>query len=102
MTSYNDQSVIDSRFERTLIRCPKCSNPIGEREGNRWWFLKYGNGDTGKIPFVIDQSAPSGNYKVSCWDASCDGSHIFAWVNEEIIADDKVVTKLETVDLTKA
>jgi ssDNA-binding Zn-finger/Zn-ribbon topoisomerase 1 len=84
---------IESRTKRTLIRCPICNKPIGERENNKWWFLRYGGGEAEKVPIEIDQNTPSGSYRVKCPDKGCKGGHIFAWINEEIIINDNLTIK---------
>lgn len=86
---------VESRFKKRLIRCPVCNKPIGERKGNQWWFLKYGEGKIGKIPFTMNQKTPSGSYTVNCWDKNCKGGHVFAWINEEIKINDLTIKKLK-------
>lgn len=82
------ESIIESRFRKTLIRCPVCDKPIGQRLGDQWWFEKYNKGESGKIHIAQNQKTPYGSYRVRCWDKNCKGGHIFAWVNERLCISD--------------
>jgi len=89
---------IKSRTIKTLIRCPVCDKPIGERLGNRWWFMNKQGHEVLKTPFELGQKTPHGSYEVSCPDEECGGAHIFAWFNEQIGITDKVGSKVISVD----
>lgn len=89
---------IASRFIRTLIRCPVCNKPIGERLGNKWWFEKYSGGKKSKILQEQNQNTPQGDYKMHCSDKDCKGACIFAWVNEKISIVEKVYPQLKVDD----
>ena len=75
---------VRSRFFKTLIRCPKCNKPIGERLGNQWWFMTGNHRQFAKTPVVMNQTTPQGGYEVKCSDPACDGSNLFGWINNTI------------------
>ena len=75
---------IISRTQRTLIPCPVCNRPIGERLGNQWWFLKYENNKKIYTKHETFKNSPTGGYKVHCPDENCPGAHNFLWVDENI------------------
>ena len=99
---YNtDEPVVRSRWERTLIRCPICNSPMGERQGNKWWFKENLKGKTLFRMMEIDQSTPLGQYKVKCPDDECNGAQIFAWTNEVISINEEVFSGvIDITDLT--
>lgn len=90
---------IRSRYIKTLIRCPlpECNKPIGERLSNKWWFMNRNGQMVSKVPFEINQSTPSGSYRVKYPDENCQGGHIFAWFNENIRMKEKFNVQVASV-----
>lgn len=84
---------VRSRFFRTLIRCPLCNKPIGERKGNQWWFMAGNNKQFAKTSVIMGQDTPQGSYEVKCSDfPKCEGSSLFAWINNKIGVERKITT----------
>lgn len=87
-----------SRYIRTLIRCPVCDKPIGERLCNQWWFMNKQGHEVLKTSLELGQKTPHGSYEVKCQDEKCGGAHIFAWFNEKVSIAEKVESKVVSVD----
>ena len=79
---------------RTLIHCPVCEKPIGERLGNQWWFMNKNGHTISKIAVIMNQNTPTGSYTVKCPDEKCDGGHIFTWINETVGITEEIEVKV--------
>ena len=88
MISYKTTNpIVESRFKKITIRCPKCRKPFIKREGNSFWIMKRQGGEVSEIKFDISQDSPVGSNKITC---SCGWGIIFAWTNETINIEEDI------------
>ncbi len=99
---YTAHPNVRSRFFKTLIRCPLCDKPIGERLGNQWWFMAGNNKQFAKTAVIMGQDVPHGSYEVKCSDSGCEGSHLFAWINNKFGVHRKINTEIIDNDSDKS